>query len=188
MSLPVDQRVVFAQVIEGLFLKALKHRLSPRLIARLRAEASIDLEQKLLPGYPYTAWQRALTVTVEELWPGVPQELALEELGAVVTHGFFETLLGTALKGMVRLLGPERTLERSARALRNGNNYAETKLTKLGPGRFELWSNEVGLSRFNLLGVVKEGIVTAGAQSAQGRVLRYDDAGVTFEFTWTPPA
>ncbi len=184
MSLPVEQRVIFAQVVEGLFFKALSKQQTSRLVARLKAEAQIDLTQKLLPGYPYQAWQRALVVTVEELYPGMPQQLALEELGAVLVRGFFQTLIGSALKGMLHLLGPERTLLRSARALRNGNNYAETKLTKLGPGHFELWTNEVGLSRFNLLGVVKEGMVTVGAKGVQARVLRYDDAGVTFEFRW----
>lgn len=184
MSLPVEQRVIFAQVIEGLFQKALKQKLTPKLIARLKAEAQIDLTQKLLPGYPYQAWQQALVLTVEELYPGMPQELALEELGGVLVRGFFETLIGSALKGMLHLLGPERTLGRSARALRNGNNYAETTLTKLGPGHFELWVNEVGLSRFNLLGVVKEGIVIVGAKDVQGRVLRYDEQGVTFDFRW----
>lgn len=184
LSVPVEKRLVFAHTIEGLFFKALKDRMTDRLRERVRTEAKIDLSQKLEPAVSITTWWKVLELCAAELYPDWPMEDALEEIGLVLTRGYFETLIGAALKGILKVIGPSRALKRMDRSLRSGNNYAEIKVTELGPTRFRFWCNEVGTSRYVMLGLIGGGAEVAGAKNFHGEITAFDDEGVTIEVWW----
>lgn len=184
MSLPLDQRLVFAHVFEGLFLRALKLQVTPRLIERLRKECGVDLGKPFDPAYPVTVWTKCLQVTASELFPGVPEEVALENIGSVLTRGYFDTVIGSALAAMLRVLGPARALRRMDRSLRSGNNYAECRAEQVAPTRFSLWVNETGVLRHNLVGLLRTGAEVAGAKNCRCRIASFDDASVTIDLEW----
>jgi len=183
-SVPLAERVIFSHTVEGLFIKALKPRWTPRLLERLRVEGGLDLQKRLDPALPFASWQRCLLIAAEELHPELSREKGLDELGACLTRGYFDTVLGAALAGILRLIGPNRALKRFDRSLRSGNNYAESRLTELAPNHFVIWTNEAGSSRHNLAGVVRQGVEIAGARNVRVAITAFDDASTTFDITW----
>lgn len=184
MGVPLPERLVFSQTVEGLFLRALKPRLTPRLMDRLADEAGVNLRAPLKPGYSLTAWDAAVALAAEELHPGEDPAVAFELLGAALTQGYFDTVVGSAMAAMLRLIGPKRAVRRIERSLRSGNNYSETRLMELAPNAYELHTNEVGRLRENLRGVIRRGMEVSGAKSVRCRVLRFDDVGCVYAIEW----
>lgn len=186
LNVPVEKRLVFSHTVEGLFFKALKDKTTDRLRERVRLEAKVDLSQKLEPAVSMATWWKILEICASELYPDWPMEEGIEEIGLVLTRGYFETLIGSALKGLLKVLGPARALKRMDRSLRSGNNYAEIQVTELAPTRFRFWCNEVGSSRYVMLGLICGGAEVSGAKNFKGEITAFDDHGVTIEVWWDP--
>jgi uncharacterized protein (TIGR02265 family) len=178
-------RRIYDQSFEGLFVRGLGARLTPTVKQRLR-EAGLDLERKLEPAYPFEVWDRCVAIAVRELYSQEPEEVAYRLLGERLVHGYQETLMGRAMRAVLRLLGPRRLLARVGEALRSGNDYLTSRLTERGATEVELWANEVGLTRYLL-----QGALLAGLQLSQpaGKAVRvevrgFDAEGVTFHISW----
>ena len=129
-------------------------------------------------------WEKCLVICGEELYPQLSVELQLQEVGLLLTRGYFQTFLGSALAGLLKIIGPARSLKRMDRSLRSGNNYSEVKVTELAPNKFEFWSNETGLAQFNLVGVLRGGAEVAGAKNLRTEIARRDDDGITILLEW----
>jgi uncharacterized protein (TIGR02265 family) len=183
VSVPLEQRVVFKHTVEGLFFQALKGKVSARIKQRVRDEAKIDLD-KIEPAVPLTRWNRSFEICAEELFPGERAEVALERMGRMMTHGYFETFLGRAVAGVLKVIGPARALKRLDRSFRSGNNYSEVKVTELAPTHYRFWCNDVGMARHVVLGVVSGGGEVAGAKNLRGEVTHHDEQGCTIELKW----
>ncbi len=178
-----NQQVVFEQTIEGLFLRALGRRLTPSLIARLRT-VGLDLEKKLLPAYSFTTWMMALRVAAEELYPGHSLDDALFKVGELMITGYQETFMGRAVLGMIRVIGPKRTLLRATRAFRSGNNYTEAKVTEIGPTCADVWMNEVGPYPSFTAGIMHSAMVAAGAKSPKVEMSGHDGHACSYRVSW----
>ncbi|WP_426756626.1 DUF2378 family protein [Myxococcus sp. Y35] len=139
-SVPLSQRLVYVQVVEGLLEHGLRGRVSPRLKHRLR-QAGIDLDRPLLPAYPVPLWERCLAVIIEETFPGVPREEAFRQLAERHVEGYGRTMVGRAVYGVLRLLGPRRLVQRLPQTLRATDNYTEVELTELGPTSYAMKMN-----------------------------------------------
>lgn len=179
----VGQRLIFEHSVEGLFLRGLMGRLTPSLKAQLR-EAGVDLERSLLPAYPWEVWERSVGLTARALHPGEPDDVAWRLVGERMVDGYRETLVGGAMFGMLRLLGPRRMVGRTRQNFRSGNNYTEASVTDVGPRQVDLWMNEVGRLRYFTQGAVLAGMRGAGAPDARVEVTHFDDAGVTYRVSW----
>lgn len=182
----VSQRLIFAQAVEGLFLRGLAGQLTPALKAQLR-EVGVDVERPLLPAYPWAVWTRCVGAAAAALHPGEPDVVGWRLIGERMVDGYRETLVGGAMFGMLRLLGPRRMVGRTRQNFRSGNNYTEASITEVGPGAVDLWMNEVGPLRFFTQGAVLAGMRGAGAPDVRVEVSHFDDAGVTFRVTWGAP-
>lgn len=180
---PPAEQVVFEQAMEGLFLRALHNRVSPRCRVRLK-EAGLDLDRKLLPAYPFTTWMACLKVAGEEVFSSAPEKEAQFRLGELMIDGYKETFLGRAVLGLARVLGPRRTLLRATQNFRSGNNYTVSKLVEKSPTEVELWMNEVGPFPTFTAGIVFAAIRAAGAENLSVDVLGYDGHACTYRVTW----
>jgi uncharacterized protein (TIGR02265 family) len=178
-----EPELVFEQAVEGLFLIGLKGQVAPALEARLRA-AGLDLARPLAPAYTREAWHGFLRITVETLWPDEPPERAWHTLGRQLLEGFAETLMGKALVGIVRLVGPRRTLERMTRNLRSGCNFLETRVSDVAPGEVLLWVNEPDVPAPHLAGLVEATLAFAGARAVDVQVHARDKFGCTYRVRW----
>jgi uncharacterized protein (TIGR02265 family) len=183
VSPPPAERLVFEQTFEGLFITGLRARLTPGLREALKADG-LDLGQKLRPAYPLEVWTRCCLTAAKQLHGSVPIEDGLRLLGEAVVEGFASGFLGRAVLGMVRVLGPARALARTRQNFCSGNNYSEATVTQLADGRYEVWMNEAGPTRYVCQGIILAGLREAKTPEVKVQVARFDDAAVWFDVSW----
>jgi uncharacterized protein (TIGR02265 family) len=176
----MSERVIFAATFESLF-RVLRPEGVSALMPVLRAEG-ID-PNHLNPAYPMTTWVTVVRALLPHFAPGVDEATALDRLGEAVVDSYNQGLVGKALFGVLRVLGPRRALERTTRNFRTTNNYAESTVTHLEGNTFELWMNEVDLPGFSAA-VVRAGLRYAGAVEPVVTVKARDEKGTTFHVSW----
>lgn len=104
-----DERLMYAAGITGLFQEGLKDVGTPEFHAELK-KVGIDLS-KLLPGYPYELWERALDLTAP-LFPALTPEQRHEELGRRTVLGSTSSPFLKAVLSVVGMIGTARALKR----------------------------------------------------------------------------
>ncbi|MFE8604199.1 DUF2378 family protein [Archangium violaceum] len=179
----VQRRLVFEHTVDGLFRFSLRSRLSSQAWKGLKA-VGIDLSKPLLPAYTHDTWKRALELTVVDLYPLLSREEGWRRLGQEVVNGMVHTVMGRAMVGVARLLGPLRSLRRLNNTLRSGDNYVESRLTELSPTSCEVWINEVMGQPAYYQGIVEACLALAGGQRARVRVLAREGAGARLHVEW----
>lgn len=138
----MTQRLWFSQTVEGLFIRGLGERLTPAAKEAI-AKAGVDVT-KLEPAYPAEAVEQACLAVLPFVFPGVSEDEGLFELGRTFMRGYSSTVMGSAMVGVMKVIGARRSLERMTKNFRTGGNYIETKSTVLGPTSVALWFNDVG--------------------------------------------
>jgi uncharacterized protein (TIGR02265 family) len=136
----VAEKLIFDHTVESV-LRTLKRPIPPEQIAGLDA-LGIDLSKPLLPAYPVETYTALIDFVARQRWPELSPEEGTFQVGRAFIETYTEmTLLGRAAKGVLRTIGPHRTIERMSRTYRTANNYTETRLQRLGPASYELWFN-----------------------------------------------
>lgn len=102
------EEYVARRSFEGLFDHGLPD--DPWLRARLRA-LGYDRDHPR-DAYPVAVWQSAVKVAAAHVFPELPQDEALRQVGHAFVHGFSRTLVGEILARAAAVLGPERVLAR----------------------------------------------------------------------------
>ena len=179
------ERLVFPPIVEGLFVRGLSGKVSPRLKEQLRQEG-LDLDRPLLPAYPLATWMRCVALTAKTMHPDMPEEVAWRMLGERMIDGYRDTMMGRAMLGVLKLLGPKRMLSRAQHGFRTGNNYTEVRVTEVAPNMAEMWLNEPGHLRY-----FKQGVLLAMGRAASGLTMnvavavhQFDDETVTYRISW----
>lgn len=183
-ALPVEQRLVYSQVVEGLLQHGLHGRVTHRLKQRLK-QAGLDVDRPLMPAYPVTLWVGCLSIIAEEAYPGVPREQAFRQLAEAHVEGYGRTLIGRAVFGVMRLLGPRRLVQRLPQTLRATDNYTEVDLVERGPTTWEMRMNSTldapGYAEALFEAMLRGG----GAESPQVTKLDATAQSSTYLITWT---
>ncbi len=135
MSSP--ERLVFSPSVEALLVRGVGDRMTPQLQERLRA-LGIDVGKPLLPAYPLDKWQEAVDAVAAALYPGVAMKEAQWKLGESTVLGFEKTMLGKAMVGVSRVIGPRRALLRFPSMSRSSNNYSTMTANEVAPGNIEM--------------------------------------------------
>lgn len=178
-----DESLIFGNLVEALFLRALEGQVSPELGRALQG-AGLDLD-RLLPAYPAAVWQRALEIAQVALYPNAGPDESMEILGQLVIQGYEQTRLGAAMLESVRLLGPKRALERLPRLLGSFRNSAESRLEQVAARDCQLWIGDTRDPAF-MKGLLKGLLVAAGAQDCEVEALgMHPDGGASFRVHWT---
>lgn len=178
----MSERLWFQQSVEGLFLRGLGERLTPALRGELK-RLGIDLDH-LQPGYPHEVVMEGARLAARAVFPDKSEAEGLAALGGLFLDGYTQTFVGAAMLQVMKLIGTRRTLERMQRNFRTGGNYLETRFSSLGPGKAQLWMNDVsGIPDFYA------GLLRRGGQVTGARNLRVDftpptDASCTFLVEW----
>jgi uncharacterized protein (TIGR02265 family) len=97
----------------------------------------------------------------EVVAPEYPEAVAFRMLGERHIAGYSETMLGRAIFGVLRLMGPKRRLSRTRQNFRAGNTTRRSASPTWGPPEGDMWLNERGMLRH-----FKHGIVLGSALSA----------------------
>jgi uncharacterized protein (TIGR02265 family) len=180
----VSEEIVFNNIVDGLFNKALGAELSPSCREKLHG-AGLDLSRKLLPGYPRAQWLQFLKIAAAEFYPDKPLEPALMALGRRLSVALTNDLIGKALSPMMLLIGPRRTLARTKQNLRNGNNFSLAEVKELSPTSSQVWLNEPGPARAFMQGVFQFILEKSGAKDVKIEIVDSDARGTTYKVSWT---
>lgn len=182
---PVEQRLVYVQVVEGLLQHGLHGRVTPRLKQRLR-QVGIDLDRPLLPAYPVPLWTHCLSVIIEETYPGLPREEAFRRLAETHVQGYGRTVIGRAVYGVMRLLGPRRLVQRLPQTLRATDNYTEVELLERGPTTYEMKMNSVLETPGYVEALFESLLRVGGADSPRVTRIHVDPAvpSSTYQLIW----
>lgn len=166
------EELIYEHTVDGL-VRAIGRRMTPGLRARLE-QAGLAPAGRKASSYPHQTWREFLRITREELFPALTPADGLRALGRDFVDGYFQTLLGSAVAGLARLLGPRRTLQRATQNFRSANNFTETRLIEVGPHRYQLSLQRVEDPEFTA-GLVMRGLEVAGAKELTVAVRREAD-------------
>jgi uncharacterized protein (TIGR02265 family) len=106
------------------------------------------------------------------------------KLGRAIIDGFKRTLLGSALAGMAKVLGPMRTLARMRKNLRTGANYNEVNLTPESDTRVLFWINEPYIHPGYVQGLIEGSLEISGGKNNSVVVVSKDEWGATYRCSW----
>jgi uncharacterized protein (TIGR02265 family) len=178
----MSEQLVFHSTMDVL-VKAAGTRVSDRCVHLLK-QAGFDIRGKLKPAYPSTVWAESVRLLGEDLFPGTPAKEAHRQLGITAVDLFAQSMMGSALFGLLRLLGPTRTIARMTHNLKTGANYLETRATQKAPNTWEIWLNEVnGMDGF-YKGFLECGLKHVGAVNPVAQVTATDGHACTYLTTW----
>lgn len=178
----MSERLVFDHTVESL-LRTLKRPIPAAQIAGLDA-LGIDLSKPLLPAYPLETYSALIGFIARCRWPDLPAAEADVEVGRAFIEAYTtQTLLGRAAKGLLRVIGPHRALERMSRTYRTANNYTQTRLESLGPTRYSLWFNYV-IREGYFRGMVHATLALTGVKQCEVTLAATQGHEVTFHVSW----
>jgi uncharacterized protein (TIGR02265 family) len=180
----VAEKLVFDHTMESL-LRTLARPIPPAQIAGLDA-LGIDLSKPLLPAYPVETYSALIGFIGRQRFPNLPPEEADFEVGRAFIEAYTtQTLLGRALKSLMKVIGPHRTIERMSRTFRTANNYTQTRLQPLGPASYELWFNYAIRAGY-FRGMVLSTLALSGVKQIEVRFVAVQNHEVTFHVSWQP--
>jgi uncharacterized protein (TIGR02265 family) len=180
----VAEKLIFDHTVESL-LRTLERPIPPAQIAGLDA-LGIDLSKPLLPAYPLETYSALIGFIARQRFPDLPPEEADFEVGRAFIEAYTtQTLMGRALKGLLRVIGPHRTLERMSRTFRTANNYTQTRLQPLGPTSYELWFN-YAIRQGYFRGMVHATLALCGVRQIEVKLAATQGHELTFHVSWQP--
>ncbi|MBZ4397801.1 MULTISPECIES: DUF2378 family protein [unclassified Myxococcus] len=177
-------KLIFAQSVEALFVRALGPYLSKQGRQRLK-DVGLDLSESLRPHYSLEQWHAFLRVAVQDVFPMLPPNEAWLMLGARYLQGFRQTSVGRASLSLVTRLGPMRTLERVPFNVKAGNNFNEVRVEESTEGAATLWMKDVVADNpYFSAGFLSESLRVAGAGNVVVEPIAFDGTAATYRITW----
>jgi uncharacterized protein (TIGR02265 family) len=179
------EKLVHAQTVEALFVRAFENRLTPACREALK-RAGLDLDRRLERSYRLEQWKNFLRIAAAHVYGGVPAEAAYYSLGERFMDAWFGTFFGRALLGMARLAGPRRMLLRAGNGFRAGNNFSEVRVIERGASSLELWMNDVLADQPTFAaGLLARAVELAGGWRVVAIPEGFDGTACTFHIRWS---
>lgn len=180
----MPEKLIFDHTLESL-LRTLERPIPPEQIKALDA-LGIDLSKPLQPAYPTEVFSSLIGFIGRQRFPRLSEPEADFEVGRAFIEAYTtQTVMGKALKGLLRVIGPHRAIERMSRTFRSANNYTETRLEKLGPSSYELWFN-FALRPSYFGGMVHGTLMLCGLKQIEVKVLEAPRPEARVHVSWQP--
>jgi len=173
-------RYVFASSVESL-VRGLGTRATPQLRARLR-DRGLDLTD-LPASLPVEEWAPHLIFFSEQVFPGVPRGEALYSLGQHFMLGWKQSLMGSAIVSLLRVVGPVRSLPRLERAFRTSNNFVKARTELLDAHSARIHLNDVYTLPEYWAGVIHGGLTLIG-RAGEVTVEKFEHPGCELLARW----
>lgn len=180
-----DGRFVYEQSIEGMYLKGHAKALTPRVKQALR-EAGIDLDKPLKASYPATLVNEATRVFRRLAYAHEPDDMkAYLAMGAATVDGYFNTVIGRAMAGVLKLIGFKRLIDRLPQAMSGGSSYTRVTVTWKGPTEAHVALNDVEPHPGLNMGVLQRGLSHwFGGKNVQVTLVEHVAPGATYRVTF----
>lgn len=176
-----EERVVFAQSMEGLF-RALDPHTPQERAAFLKCGVTKDA--KLLVAYPLAQYVEIMDACAASRFAHLPELERYTEVGRLFFGGYEKTLMGSALITMLKVLGPKRTLGRLTRSFRTANNFTEAHVDALADNHYRVRVSFTLRPGF-YLGLLENGCQRAGAKGLDVKLIERKDQAATYEIRWS---
>jgi uncharacterized protein (TIGR02265 family) len=180
-----EQRLVFEQSIEGMYLRGHPDKLTPAVKAELKKHG-IDLDQKLKPFYPSEQVNEATRVFRRLAYRHLSEDaVAYAQMGERIVDGYFNTLHGKALVSVLKLFALKRIVHRLPQAMASGSNFLKVTVDFKGPAEALLTLSDTEPSPHLNLGVVRRAFTHwFGAPGFQISLHEHVKPQATFRLTW----
>lgn len=176
--------VVFGHALETLLAEA--EVLAPHTLDAL-ARLGLSPLHPLDVAYPAEVWSEALRILVQALSADLGTAAAEFLLGQRYAERALRSRIGSALNAHARVVGPERTLMRTARNLRMANNFIDATVRELPGGKgWELVTRPLQPFTGRAMpsmdpphfqrGVLTHNLMAAGAREVRMEVVEHDEA------------
>jgi uncharacterized protein (TIGR02265 family) len=175
---------VYITTVEGTFLRGLGPLVTPALKARL-LELKIDFAG-LRASYSREVWNRALAITVAELFPGRPHEEGYRKLGELSFRGLRHMPGGAPVAKIAQWVGPRGSILRLPEGCSSVNNYMKMTLEELAPNHFRLHLNETHGCPAYTQGAIEEALTVGGARDLHVAIHAATAEAVCFDVRWSP--
>jgi uncharacterized protein (TIGR02265 family) len=137
-----SERLVFKPAVQALLINGLADRMTPA-VRRALNTLGFDLD-KLLPGYPYALWERAVDLVASSLFPELESDEAQAELGRRLAVASADiNPVSKRLLPLMRLMGTSRALKRAMSHATEVNFNAVT-FSAEGAGSLTVHMSDVG--------------------------------------------
>jgi len=180
-----SEKLVYAQTVEALFVRALENRLTPACREHLKA-AGLDLDRKLQRHYTLDQWKDFLRIAAAHVYGGVPAEAAYYSLGERFMDAYFGTFFGRAVLGVAKLAGPRRLLLCAGNGFRASNDFSEVAIVERGPTSLELKMNDVLADQPTFAaGLLARAVELAGGWRVVALPEEFDGQAATIHLHWS---
>lgn len=142
----------------------------------------IDLEH-ILPAYPVETWYAGIELAMSRFDPSLTPEQKQAHFGVRLVEVYGDTLVGKAMYAMLRLIGPERSIQRATRSFRTATNFLDTSSVMHGPRDWELTMNEVVLPH-RYPAFFQKVLTLAGAKNPKTWMTSLTDTHASYRSTW----
>jgi uncharacterized protein (TIGR02265 family) len=176
------EKVAFKGMFEALF-RALGTDLSPELQGTFR-QLGVDVSKDLHAAYAMKDLKAVVDATVAHLYGTKPTSDQIRQLGRRWANGYFDTLLGSALAAVLRLIGPRRAMLRSPKNYSSINNYSDASVRELGPSHFELFICETAEWPALTEGSLQRSVEVAGGKHVTTAFKRTEGQHQVYDVTW----
>jgi uncharacterized protein (TIGR02265 family) len=182
LSAPAE-KIVFREALIST-IDSVRSKFTPRVRERLLGEAGVD-DKVSRPSYPLATSDAVTRILAEELFPGRSLDDATFQLGLVSLRHYGGTVMGSALFGVIRLLGPMRIVKRLPPVFRQFNNYADVKIDITSDKSWELDHNEVGAYPHLIRGNMHAAGDLFGWKDHRCDLLHYDGHRARYRVSWS---
>lgn len=174
-----EPRVAFSSLMQS--LEKILRPLDAPTMERVRA-MGIDFD-KLLPAYPVETWYAGVELAMSRFDPSLTPEQKQNHFGVRLVEVYGDTLVGKAMYAMMRIIGPERSIQRATRSFRTATNFLDTSYVVHGPRDWELTMNEVVFPH-RYPGFFEKALSVAGAKNVKVELTGLTDTHATYRSRW----
>ena len=177
------ERVIFGNTFEGLY-RFVSPGLPPDHAERLRRATGVDFTKPLHPAYPADSFVRVVREMAGQLYADAPEAERLRRVGRAVLEGWRLTLVGRAVEGVSRVVGPLRTFRMAGRKFRTSDNFTDVRVEEVGARELLLHLNDaLGMPTY-YQGFFEAIVAHLGVPAPRVDVARAEAPGVTLRVTW----
>ncbi|MDP1918285.1 MAG: DUF2378 family protein [Myxococcales bacterium] len=174
-----EPRVAFSSLMQS--LEKILRPIDAPTMERVRA-LGIDFD-KLLPAYPVETWYAGIELAMSRFDPSLTPEQKQNHFGVRLVEVYGDTLIGKAMYTMMRIIGPERSIQRATRSFRTATNFLDTSYVVHGPRDWELTMNEVVFPH-RYPGFFEKALSVAGAKNVKVELTGLTDTHATYRSRW----
>lgn len=182
MAPPAQERIVFATMIES-FMKGLGPLVTPATLEELK-RAGLKLD-KPPPAYPEQQMLQFIDIFSRHAFPHLERSERLRRMGFAAIKGWQSTFLGSAVAGLMRVVGPKRSLPQLGKAFKTTNNFSEATFQLVGDTEALVTVNDVQGMPTYWQGVFEAGMQILDLEGSTVTIEREAPGpDATFRFRW----